>query len=141
MKSRSSEGGGFANSRLTGLDLSKATSLVEIRDGAFSATNLEGMLVIPANVTMIGMAAFSKRHTKLSSIDLSKAIFLVSIGDSAFSDTGLEGTLVIPANVATIGPFRQAIRLPFAGAVDNAQAYGTRPLEGGLTRGDRGRRL
>ena len=34
--------GAFANSRLTGLDLSKATSLVEIRDCAFSATNLEG---------------------------------------------------------------------------------------------------
>ena len=105
--------GAFANSRLTGLDLSKATSLVEIRDGAFSASNLEGMLVIPANVTKIGKAAF--QGTKLSSLDLSKAISLVSIGDRAFSDTGLEGTLVIPANVAMIGPFA------FAGAVDNTK--------------------
>ena len=75
---------GYYTSRIVGYYLSKATSLVEIRDGAFSATNLEGKLVIPANVTMIGKAAF--QDTKLSSLDLSKATLLVSIGSrGAFS--------------------------------------------------------
>ena len=40
----------FWNTELTGLDLSKATSLVEIGDSAFSNTNLKG--------TTIGSEAF-----------------------------------------------------------------------------------
>ena len=38
----------FENTMLTGLDLSKATSLVEIGNRAFLDTVLQGTLVIPA---------------------------------------------------------------------------------------------
>ena len=55
----------FANTKLAGLDLSKATSLVEIGHGAFyAATNLAGTLVIPNTVTTIGPHAFY--YTKLT---------------------------------------------------------------------------
>ena len=49
----------FAKTKLTSLDLSKATSLVEIGDCAFYATDLGGTLVIPATVTMISDDAFA----------------------------------------------------------------------------------
>ena len=61
----------FADSKLTGLDLSKATSLVAIGDSAFFGTGLAGTLVIPAKLAMIGPFAFES--TKLTGLDLSKA--------------------------------------------------------------------
>ena len=64
----------FASTKLGGLDLSKATSLVEIGDGAFSATDLEGTLVIPAKVTTIGYHAF--KGTKLTGLDLERGLFI-----------------------------------------------------------------
>ena len=64
----------FANTKLGGLDLSDATSLVEIRDGAFSATDLGGTLVIPAKVTTIGYHAF--KGTKLTGVDLERDLFI-----------------------------------------------------------------
>jgi hypothetical protein len=67
---------------LTGLDLSEATSLVEIGDGAFSNTDLGGTLVIPAKLATIGPSAFG--YTKLTGLDLSEATSLVEIGDDAF---------------------------------------------------------
>merc|ERR1711935_219038 len=82
----------FSNTKLGGLDLSDATSLVVIGDGAFTyATYLGGTLVIPATVTTIGDFAFA--NTKLGGLDLSKATSLVEIGDEAFSGTDLGGTL------------------------------------------------
>ena len=63
---------------ITGLDLSKATSLVEIGKQAFYGTDLGGTLVIPAKLTTIGPSAFE--HTKLTGLDLSKATSLVEIG-------------------------------------------------------------
>ena len=114
----------FAYSKLTGLDLSKATSLVEIGAWAFSDTDLGGTLVIPAKVTTIGAAAFYNTKltgklkvgpavktigalafawTKLTSLELSEATALVEIGQGAFFATDLGGTLVIPAKVTTIG--------------------------------------
>ena len=58
----------FESTKLTRLDLSKATSLVEswveIGDKAFFATGLEGTLVIPAKLTTIDPYAFY--DTKLS---------------------------------------------------------------------------
>ena len=93
----------FSLSGLTGLDLSEATSLVEIGNGAFFGTGLDGTLVIPDTVASIGPSAFDR--TELTGLDLSKANSLEQIGDSAFSSTGLEGTLVIPAKVATICPY------------------------------------
>ena len=77
----------FANTKLTYLDLSEATSLVEIGESAFSETNLAGTLVIPKTVTTIGNAAFY--YTNLAGLDLSKATSLVEIGESAFSETNL----------------------------------------------------
>ena len=74
----------FWNTELTGLDLSNATSLVKIGDGAFSDTNLEGTLVIPRTVATIGNGAFD--NTKLTRLDLSKATSLVEIGDAASSE-------------------------------------------------------
>ena len=92
----------FFNAELTGLDLSKATALVSIGDNAFfSATDLEGTLAIPTTVTTIGDEAFA--NTKLAGLDLSKATSLVEIGAWAFGDTGLEGTLMIPTKVTKIG--------------------------------------
>ena len=67
----------FANTKLTGLDLSEATSLVEIGKSAFSETNLAGTLMIPSTVTKIGNEAFA--NTKLGGLDLSKATSLVEI--------------------------------------------------------------
>ena len=54
----------FANTKLAGLDLSKATSLVEIGESAFSDTNLAGTLLVPNTVTKIGPDAFD--YTKLA---------------------------------------------------------------------------
>ena len=76
----------FQYTKLTGLDLSKATSLVEIGELAFSATGLEGRLVIPAKLTTIGPSAFE--NTMLTGLDLSKATSLVEIGDGVFRGTG-----------------------------------------------------
>ena len=91
----------FAYTKLTGLDLSGATSLATIGDSAFFGTNLGNTLVIPATVTAIGTSAFT--YTKLTGLDLTEATALVLIGDGAFSGTGLTGTIVIPASVTTIG--------------------------------------
>ena len=89
----------FANTRLAGLDLSEATSLVSIGDSAFFNTNLEGTLVIPAKVTTISNSAFS--NTKLTSLDLSNAAALVEIEVAAFHGTGLKGRIVAPFEVPT----------------------------------------
>ena len=59
-----------------GLDLSKATSLVEIGEDAFSDTNLAGTLLIPSTVTKIG--AFAFYYTKLTYLDLSEATSLAT---------------------------------------------------------------
>ena len=67
----------FANTKLAGLDLSEATTLVSIGDSAFFNTDLEGTLVLPATVT--------------------------TIGDHAFANTDLTGTLKVGAAVKTIG--------------------------------------
>ena len=72
----------FADTKLTSLDLSKATSLVVIGDRAFFRTNLAGTLVIPATVTTIGDGAFA--YTKLTGLDLSRATALVETGRWAF---------------------------------------------------------
>ena len=85
----------FADNKLTGLDLSKATSLVEIGNRAFLDTVLQGTLVIPSRVTTICSEALW--NTKPTGLDLSKANSLVEIGNGAFYGTGLAGTLVIPA--------------------------------------------
>ena len=91
----------FFETKLTGLDISDATSLVSIGVQAFYATYITGTLVIPPNVETIGQGAFY--ITKLTGLDLRNAASLVSIGNYAFQYTGITGTLVIPANVATIG--------------------------------------
>ena len=66
----------FANTRLAGLDLSEATSLISIGDSALFNTDLESTLVIPAKVTTISNSAFS--NTKLVGLDLSNAAALDS---------------------------------------------------------------
>ena len=71
----------FANTMLAGLDLSDATSLVEIGESAFSETNLAGTLSVPNTVTKIG--AFAFYYTKLMGLDLSKATSLLEIGEMA----------------------------------------------------------
>ena len=48
----------FSSTKLTGLDLSGATSLVSIGYGAFRDTDITGTLVIPAKVQTIGRYAF-----------------------------------------------------------------------------------
>lgn len=59
---------------------------MEIGDGAFSDTNLEGTLVIPPTVATIGNSAFD--NTKLTRLNLSKATStsLVEMGDAASSE-------------------------------------------------------
>eukprot|EP00964_Phaeocystis_antarctica_P124617 scaffold88258_cov44-Phaeocystis_antarctica.AAC.1 len=102
----------FFSTKLTGLDLSKATSLVDIGENAFFRTDLAGTLVIPATVTTIGDSAFAYTrltgtlkvgpavktigayaffNTKLTGLDLSKATSLVEIGENAFFRTNLSG--------------------------------------------------
>ena len=114
----------FANTKLAGLDLSEATSLVSIGDSALFRTDLEGTLVIPAKVTTVGARAFAYTkltstlkvgpavktigasafaYTTLTGLGLTKATSLVSIGAWAFYATNLADTLVIPAMVTTIG--------------------------------------
>ena len=73
----------FFNTKLTYLDLSEATSLVEIGDRAFYATSLAGTLAVPNTVTTIGPYAFY--NTKLTGLDLSDATSLVSTGDYSSS--------------------------------------------------------
>ena len=64
----------FFGTELTGLDLSEATSLVEIGDSAFFGTGLAGTLVIPATVASIGQSAFDS--AKLTGLNLSNATSL-----------------------------------------------------------------
>ena len=80
----------FVRTKLTGLDLSHAASLVPIGKYAFGSPDIMGTLVIPANVATIGDYAFSTN--KLTGLDLSQAASLASIGDSAFRDTDITGT-------------------------------------------------
>ena len=93
----------FYKTKLTGLDLSNATSLVSIGVAAFQYTDITGTLVIPAKVETIGGGAFY--DTDITGLDLSDAASLESIGDFAFGITDITGTLVIPANVETIGDY------------------------------------
>ena len=58
----------FWNTKPTGLDLSEATSLVEIGDSAFFGTGLAGTLVIPATVASIGQSAFDSAKLLRASI-------------------------------------------------------------------------
>ena len=94
---RASSSASVASSRAA-IDLSKATSLLEIRALAFYGTGLQGTLVIPSRVTKIGSEAFW--NTELTGLDLSKATHLskatslVEIGGRAFADASVEGTLV-----------------------------------------------
>ena len=81
----------FYLTKLTGLDLSDAISLVSIGDRAFAYTDITGTLVIPANVETIGEGAFE--GTKLKGLDLSDAASLASIGNNAFTATDITGTL------------------------------------------------
>ena len=74
-----------------GLDLSKATSLVEIGERAFSNTDLAGTLKMGPAVKIIGTSAFAS--TKLTGLDLSDATSLVEIGDRAFSQTSVYSVL------------------------------------------------
>ena len=85
--------------QLNGLDLSAAASLVSIGAFAFGETNLEGTLMIPANVETIGLAAFYQ--TKLAGLDLSNAASLVSIADWAFYNTYITSTIETPFTVPT----------------------------------------
>eukprot|EP00964_Phaeocystis_antarctica_P056109 scaffold33070_cov61-Phaeocystis_antarctica.AAC.2 len=94
----------FARTKFTCLDLSEATSLVEIGESAFYATDLAGTLVIPSTVTTIGSYAF--QATKLTGVDLSKATALVSIANSAFLGTELAGTLMNQRKVTTVGSLK-----------------------------------
>ena len=89
----------FAGTKLKGLDLSDAASLVSIGDYAFVATDITGTLVLPDNVKTIGMGAFWQ--TKLTGLDLSNAASLVSIGAYAFWSTDITGTIETPFNVPT----------------------------------------
>ena len=61
----------FYKTKLTGLGLSAAASLVSIGDFAFRETNLEGTLAIPAKVDTIG--AFALFTTDITGLSLSKA--------------------------------------------------------------------
>ena len=55
---------------------------MEIGTGAFSGTDLEGTLVIPATVTTIGNSAFA--YTKPTGLDLSKATSLAEDYEAFF---------------------------------------------------------
>ena len=77
----------FYLTKLAGLDLSDAASLVSIGNGAFYETDITGTLVIPAKVETIGGVAFY--NTKLTGLDLSQASSLVSIENYAFYRTAL----------------------------------------------------
>ena len=58
---------------------------MEIGAWAFLDTDLQGTLVIPSRVTMIGSEAFL--NTELTGLDLSKATSLVKFGNGAFYAT------------------------------------------------------
>ena len=120
----------FFRTQLTGLDLSKATSLVNIWEWAFYGSELGGTIVVPAKLTTIAPSAFES--TKLTGLDLSKATSLEEIGYRAFFDAGLSGTLVISAKVATI-----ALALCLLGH----RAHGPRPVGPDVARGDGGTRF
>ena len=89
----------FADTNLARLDLSKATSLVEIGKCAFSDTNLAGTLSVPNAFTKISPYAFY--NTKLTGLDLSKATSLVRVGDRAFAGTPV---FVKGSHIITMAP-------------------------------------
>ena len=92
----------YTNNSVTSVDFSQATSLSIISDFAFSGcTNLTGDLVIPSNVTSIGIGAFEL--TSITSLDLSWATSLTTINAWAFQNcSNLTGELVISSNEINI---------------------------------------
>jgi hypothetical protein len=90
----------YAN--LTAIDLTNATNLKRIGDGAFyRCTGLVGNLTIPGSVETIGDSAFYN-CLRLVSLTISNGV--KTIGDNAFqSCIGLAGNLTIPGSVESIG--------------------------------------
>ena len=94
----------FQDTKLTGLDLSDAASLVAIDNAAFRESDITGTLKLSAAVANIGNYAFYK--TKLTGLDLSQAASLRLIVDGAFLDTDIRGTIETPFNVPAYNPLK-----------------------------------
>ena len=121
----------FANNEISSLNLTNATSLQTIGNGAFRGNKIVGSLIIPASVTNIGNYAFgpgtnySNNSNRIATLTFAsnnnlesigeRAFYdnllssltipasVTNIGNGAFSDNRLSGTLTIPANVINIG--------------------------------------
>lgn len=81
------------------VNLTDASALTTIGEGAFEYTPLAGEVKFPAALRTIGEVAFA--GDQLESVILNAG--LVTIGDSAFTYNRLSGELVIPATVMTVG--------------------------------------
>ena len=78
----------FYWSQLCNLDLSEATSLLEIHAAAFYYSRLAGTLVFPASLETIGTQAFYGSRS-VTGLDFSEAASLKRVEWKAFDETGL----------------------------------------------------
>ena len=93
--------GTFAEcSSLQTVDMSEATSLVDIYSNAFFNCDALTSVTIPANVTRISSDAFNECNN-LATVDFSQATKLKAIESNAFSNTALE-SVTLPASVSYI---------------------------------------
>lgn len=94
--------GAFTGGTFSALDLSGATALVEISDGAFEGCNTLISLVLPAKLSKIGNGTFKECYSLEGSLTL--PVTLSAIGSEAFYNcNNLAGTLSLPAALTSLG--------------------------------------
>ena len=87
---------------LTSVNFSNAISLQTIETETFKDCTQLPSIIIPANVTSIGEAAFFD-CSSLQSVDFSNASSLVTLGDSVFKSCTILSSVNFPPKLTTIG--------------------------------------
>ena len=81
--------GAFYENQISTLNLSNATSLVTIEDRAFEDNQISGTLTIPNNVRTIRQYAF--QHNQIETLNVGSG--LTTLGISAFGDNYINGNI------------------------------------------------
>ncbi|MGF2384994.1 leucine-rich repeat protein [Lentilactobacillus otakiensis] len=90
----------FANNKiLANIDLSPATSLTTIKDGAFAYSALDSTITLPKSLETIGTQAFA--GNKITGVTFDEA--LKTIDTSAFAYNKIDGTVTIPKSTTSVG--------------------------------------